>query len=84
MPAELSGSDALPTLDALHWRLDVCISMSSLHRVLRPQLTMQCTLSDGKMHNFHVSKQRFSEMRFTVAKCLKELQDMEARLPVAS
>ena len=78
--ADLSGI-ALPMLDALRWRLDVCISTSSLHRVLRPQLTMQCMLSNGEVHCFHVSKQRFSELRFTVAKCLKELQDLEARLP---
>ena len=49
--------------------------------MLRPELTMQCTLSDGKVHAFHVSKQRFNELRFNVAKCLKEMQDLEARLP---
>jgi hypothetical protein len=83
VPSDLSGDAALPTLDALRWRLDVCISTSSLHRVLRPELTMQCTLSDGKVHAFHVSKQRFNELRFTAAKCLKEMQDLEARLPSA-
>lgn len=78
---DLSDDGALPTLDALRWRLDVCISSSSLHRVLRPQLTLQCTLSDQNVHTFHVGKQRFGELRFTAAKCFKEMQDLEARLP---
>jgi len=82
LACDLSGGDTLPTLEALRWRLDVCISTSSLHRVLRPQLTMSCTLGDGSLHAFHVSKQRFNELRFTAAKCLKEMQDMENRLPL--
>jgi hypothetical protein len=47
----------LPTLDSMRWRLDVAISTSALHRVLRPHLTMQCALSDGTGQTFHVSKQ---------------------------
>ena len=81
MVSGFSGEDALPTLDKLRWRLDVCISSSSLHRVLRPQLTMQTTLSDGSVRAFHVSRQRFNELRYTVAKGLKEMQDLENRLP---
>ena len=51
----------LPTLDDLRWRLDVIISSSSVQVVLRPQLTVQCTLSDGSVHSFHVSKQQFND-----------------------
>lgn len=72
---------SLPTVDSLRWRLDVTISTSSLHRVLRPALTMQTTLSDGSAHAFHVSKQRFNELRYTVAKLLKDMQTLEARIP---
>ena len=82
--ASLAGphsADALPTLESLRWRLDVTISTSALHRVLRPQLTMQCGLSDGSEHTFAVSKQRFNELRYTAAKCLKDMQDLETRLP---
>jgi len=71
----------LPTLEALRWRLDVTISTSSLHRVLRPALTMQTTLSDGSTHAFHVSKQRFNELRYAAAKLLKDMQALEARMP---
>ena len=71
----------LPSLDKLRWRLDVIISSSSLQLVLRPQLTVQCTLSDGSVHAFHVGKQQLNELRYTTARCLKAMDDLEARLP---
>ena len=42
---------------------------------------MQCALSDGSQHAFHVSRQRFNELRYTAAKLLKDMQDLEARMP---
>ena len=71
----LRGRLDLPTLDDLRWRLDVVISSSVLQVVLRPQLTMQCALSDGSTHAFHVSKQQFNDLRYTAARCLKEMED---------
>jgi len=71
----------LPTLEALRWRLDVAISTASLNKVLRPHLTLQCTLSDDSQHSFHVSRERFDELRYTVAKLLTEMQALENRLP---
>ena len=79
--AELRGRLDMPTLDELRWRLDVIISSSSVQVVLRPQLTVQCTLSDGSVHAFYVSKQQFNELRYTAARCLKEVEDLEARMP---
>jgi hypothetical protein len=73
--SELRARLDVPTLDDLRWRLDVIISSSSVQVVLRPQLTLQCTLSDGSVHAFHVSKQQFNELRYTVARCLKEMDD---------
>lgn len=81
LPPQHSGDDALPTLDDLRWRLDVTISTSTLHRVLRPQLTLQTTLSDGSVQAFHANRQRFNELRYVAAKCLKEIEDLETRLP---
>lgn len=80
-PSGLAGDAALPTLDALRWRLDVTISSSALHRVLRPQLTLQTALSDGSTHAFHVSKPQFNSLRYVVAKSLKEMEDLESRMP---
>lgn len=80
-PPQLAGDDALPTLDELRWCLDVTISTSALHRVLRPQLTLQTELSDGSAQAFHASRPRFNELRYVAAKCLKEIEDLESRLP---
>ena len=71
----------LPSLQELRWRLDVSISTSSLHRVLRPHLTLQTDLSDGTSHAFYASKERFDELRYTVARLINDMQGAEARLP---
>lgn len=78
---EATVSSSLSKLSSLRWRLDVTISTSALHRVLRPALTMQATLSDGSAYAFHVSKQRFNELRYTAAKLLKDMQSLDARVP---
>ncbi len=62
----------------------MAISTNSLHRVLRPHLTLQCRLTDGAVHTFGVSRERFHELRYTVARLLKEMQDLESRLPPAT
>lgn len=79
--AAAQSGDTLPTIDELRWRLDVAISTSSLHRVLRPELTMHCELSDQRTRAFHVSKPRFNQLRYTAAHLLKEMQDLESKLP---
>lgn len=48
---------------------------------MRPELTMQCAMTDGREHTFHVSKQEFNELRHTTAQLLKEVCEMEARVP---
>ncbi|XP_071787508.1 COMM domain-containing protein 5-like [Asterias amurensis] len=69
----------LPTLDRFRWRLDVAISTSSLNRVLEPTISMQMTLSNGRIHNFEVPVSKFHEMRYNVAYVLKEMEDLEKR-----
>ena len=43
--------------------------------------TLQCALSYGTIHAFYVTKQQLSELRFVAARCLKEMDDVETRLP---
>ena len=74
----------LPSLDELRWRLDVSISSGALHRVMRPELTMRCALSDGAEHTFHVPRERLQELRYTAAKLLKDMKDLEMRLATAA
>uniref|UniRef100_A0A7S0L3G0 COMM domain-containing protein 5 n=1 Tax=Coccolithus braarudii TaxID=221442 RepID=A0A7S0L3G0_9EUKA len=71
----------LPTLRSMRWRLDVPISTELLPKVLRPHLTLHFTLTDGTEVSFHASKQRFDELRYTVAKLLVSLQEVQTRLP---
>ena len=75
---EVPASGALiPTLNDLRWRLDVTISTSALKRVLRPQLTMQCDLSDGSTHAFHVSKQVRKQQNVPI----QSLPDIDVLIP---
>lgn len=38
---------------------------------------MEMTTSDGKVKTFEVSHDKFHELRFNVARVLKEVQDLE-------
>jgi len=66
-----------PRLDGLEWRVDVTISSSSLLRVFRPSITMQMALSDGRIKTFEVSVDQFHQLRYNVAKVLRDMQELE-------
>ena len=61
----------------VRWRVDVTISTTSLSRVFKPTIPLQLTLSDGSMHNFECSVDKFHELRYSVAKSLKHAQDLQ-------
>ncbi|KAL6064366.1 COMM domain-containing protein [Balamuthia mandrillaris] len=61
-----------PTLKKFEWRVDVAISTSSLNRM---------TLSDGTIRTFELSQEKFHELRFDVARLLKEMDEIE-KLPI--
>jgi len=69
--------DSWPTLSHLDWRVDVTISTSALSRVFKPSVTMQMTLSDGTIRTFECSLSKFHELRYGVARVLKDMQDLE-------
>jgi hypothetical protein len=73
----LTHRTRLPRLDGLQWRVDVAISSSSLLRVFRPSIMMQMVLSDGRMKTFDVSVEQFHQLRYNVAKVLREMQELE-------
>jgi len=68
---------ALPSISDLSWRVDVTVSTTSLSRVFRPSITLQVTLSDGAIKTFECSVEKFHQMRYNVAKLLKNMQDLE-------
>ena len=53
------------------------ISTTSLLRVMRPSVTMSLRLSNGQTVQFELSPERLSELRYQVARVLKEMQDLE-------
>lgn len=66
-----------PTLDNFSWRVDVTISSNSLSRVLKPTILMTTVTSNGQKKTFEVSVEKFHELRYNVAKVLKEMEDLE-------
>jgi len=66
----------LPTIVNVRWRVDVTISSTSLSRVFRPCVLLQLTLSDGSVQQCECSVEKFHELRYAVAKSLKQALDL--------
>jgi len=67
----------LPTVTGVNWRIDITISTTTLSRVFKPSVTVQLTLSDGRIRTFECSVKKFQELRYNVAKVLKEMLDLQ-------
>mmetsp|Transcript_19155 Transcript_19155/g.28502 ORF Transcript_19155/g.28502 Transcript_19155/m.28502 type:complete len:238 (+) Transcript_19155:99-812(+) len=67
----------LPCLDEFKWRVDVTLSTSSLSRLAEPSLFMQMTLSDGSIQQFEMTTDSFHQLRYNVARVLKDMNDVE-------
>lgn len=74
--AEQTGP-RLPRLEGLRWRLDVQLASSAVARVLRPQILMEFTLSDGRVHTLAVSPEEFHALRYGTARVLREMLELE-------
>ena len=70
-----------PTLRSFRWRVDVAISTSSLQRALRPGILVEAELSDGSLLNFEMTVEEFQDLRYNVARVLRDLEDLE-RAPI--
>jgi len=66
-----------PTLSSLKWRVDVIVSSSFTSRVLTPVVLMETTASDGAKSTFELPVDKFHELRYNVAKVLKDMEDLE-------
>jgi len=66
-----------PTLSSLKWRVDVIVSSSFTSRVMTPVVMMETTASDGPKNTFELSVDKFHELRYNVAKVLKDMEDLE-------
>jgi COMM domain containing 5 len=79
--AALKSRIGFASLGKFRWRIDVIISSGSLSRLMRPSILMEMTLSNGHVRTFEVSVQQFNQLRYGVAKMLKDMQMLE-RHPV--
>lgn len=75
------NKEGFPRLSSFRWRVDVTISSGSLSRVMVPTLLFQMTLSSGKIYTFGVKIQEFNQLRYGVAKMLRDMSALE-RHPV--
>jgi len=75
----VSSRPRLPSLDSLDWRVDVTISTGVLNRVLVRGVTVDMATSDGNIHNFEMSVEKFHDLRFHVATVLNEMERLEKR-----
>jgi len=69
-----------PKVEDLRWRVDVHISNAVLNKLLKPAVLMQMVMKDGDVHTFEVSPEKFHDLRYNVAKLLREMDRMESRL----
>ena len=66
-----------PSISRFRWRIDIVISSGLTSRVMRPNILMQMTLSNGLIKSFEVSIEQFNQLRYGVAKVLQEMQTLE-------
>jgi len=67
-----------PSVDGVRWRVDVTISTTALSRVLKPSVQMELELSDGALERFEMTADQLQDLRYDVARAMKEMQDLEA------
>mmetsp|Transcript_39300 Transcript_39300/g.123060 ORF Transcript_39300/g.123060 Transcript_39300/m.123060 type:complete len:248 (-) Transcript_39300:33-776(-) len=75
--AALENRVRYPRCDGLKWRVDVIISTGQLSRVMRPCILMRLLRSDGSVATFEVSVGEFHQLRYSVAKALRSMQELE-------
>eukprot|EP00162_Nutomonas_longa_P017489 comp24010_c0_seq1/m.59642 comp24010_c0_seq1/g.59642 ORF comp24010_c0_seq1/g.59642 comp24010_c0_seq1/m.59642 type:complete len:210 (+) comp24010_c0_seq1:37-666(+) len=65
-----------PAIDDLRWRVEVTITTTHVTRVIRPQIFLEITSSDGKITAMTMSIEKFSELRYAIAKALRANQEI--------
>jgi len=68
---------SLPSIRDIRWRVDVTISTTGLSRVFLPVIVMQLTLSNGQISTFECPVEVFHRLRYSVAKVLKGMNDLQ-------
>lgn len=66
-----------PYIKDFKWRVDVTLSTNSMQRVLKPSILMEIVTSEGKTRTFEVSVEKYQELRYQVARTLKDFQELD-------
>jgi len=66
-----------PLLEQFDWRVDVTLSTNSMSKVLKPNILVRMATNDGKTKTFDMSVEKYNELRYNVAKVLKDIEDLE-------
>jgi hypothetical protein len=69
----------LPTITDCRWRLDVTVSTSALSRSFQPSVLLSITLSDGTMRTFAVTLEQLHQMRYLMARSLRDLTILDSK-----
>lgn len=75
---------SFPSIKRLRWRVDVAISTSSMTRVLKPNILVELSLSDGSKKMFEMSQEKFNDLRYNIALMLKGMEDVESNVIMVS
>lgn len=66
-----------PSLSSFRWRIDVTISTETLQKVFRPTILCEMVTSQGEVKNFEMPVESFHHLRYSVAKILRNMQEIE-------
>lgn len=64
---------SFPSFKDLHWRIDVTLTSSKVKTVRKPSVLLGFTLSDDSVHTMQCSVEQFHQMRYDVAKLLRQM-----------
>ena len=77
--AIFSMKQTLPTIQRLHWRVDILISSANQPKLLSPMVTLVFNFSDGTDATVQCDIKAFHKLRLGVAQMLHEMQQLEKR-----
>ena len=66
-----------PSLASFRWRVDVAIATDALAKVYKPTILAEMTLSDGRIKTFEIPVEQFHYLRYSVAKVLRNMEEVE-------
>jgi hypothetical protein len=67
-----------PGLSSFRWRVDVAISTDQLSKVFKPTIIVELGVSDGKaVKTFEIPVDQFHNLRYNVAKVLRNMEEVE-------